>query len=74
MALGAMIGAGYMISCASFKAKITLLDVWIGLLILQGSRAATFSYRHWLDPWGPLAVRRRYPEDIDGLAVEGLRE
>lgn len=68
-----MIGACYMISCASFKTEINLLDAWIGLLILQGSRAAAFSYRHWLDPLGPL-VFRRYPEDVDGLAVEVVRE
>lgn len=75
MTLSALIGAAYIIVCASLKAEITLLDVWVGLFILQICRAATFLYRYWIDPWGPLAVRR-YPENSEGPAasIEDLRE
>ena len=74
IAVSASIGAAYMIVCASLKAKITLLDIWIGFFMMQVSRAVTFSYRYWIDPWGPLAVRR-YLEDSErmGASIEDLR-
>lgn len=64
MAMSASIGAGYIISCGYLGNGITLLDVWIGLVLMQGSRAVTFSYRHWLDPRGPLALPRDPEESI----------
>lgn len=56
MAFSASAGAGYIFSRRYLGTDITLLDVWVGITIMQGSRAATFSVRHWLDPRGPLAV------------------
>ncbi|CAN0463324.1 unnamed protein product, partial [Discosporangium mesarthrocarpum] len=33
-----------------------LIDVWVGICVLQACRALTFSARYWLDPRSPLAV------------------
>lgn len=56
MVCSASVGAGYIYSRWFFGADLNLLDVWIGLVLMQGSRALTFSIRHWLDPNGPLAI------------------
>ena len=58
MALSASAGAGYIVSRSYLGTDIALLDVWVGIAIMQASRAVTFSIRHWLDPRGPLAKEK----------------
>ncbi|CAM9520942.1 unnamed protein product [Scytosiphon promiscuus] len=36
--------------------ETTLLDVWVGLVMMQCCRSLTFTFRHFLDPKGPLAA------------------
>ena len=68
------IGTGYVVSCSCFKAETSLLDVWIGLGLMQGSRAITFSFRHWFDRRGPLALgRARDSEDPEEKEEESVK-
>ena len=76
MAMSVTIGTGYVISCSYFKAHISLLDVWIGLVLMQGSRAITFSFRHWFDRRGPLALKlalAKESEDSEEKEGEGAK-
>lgn len=41
---------------AHSSGAFTLVDVWAGVSLLSCSRALTFSFRHFVDPRGPLAV------------------
>lgn len=71
MAVSASVGAGYIISRAHVGDDgIGLLDVWVGLAIMQASRATTFSLRHWLDPRGPLAPAKASMRGVDGEGTE----
>lgn len=38
--------------------QASLLDVWVALVIMQSCRSLTFTFRHFRDPRGPLAVAR----------------
>ena len=74
MAFSASAGAGYIVSRRYLGTDITLLDVWVGIAIMQASRAVTFSIRHWLDPRGPLAVGKALggaEEEEEGLGRAG---
>lgn len=60
MLLSASLAMGYIFSrmnWGSGDGAYNLFDVWIGLVILTCSRALTFTFRHFLDPTGPLAVK-----------------
>lgn len=60
MLLSSSLAMGYIffrIHWGSEGGAYTLIDVWIGLVILTCSRALTFTFRHFLDPSGPLAVK-----------------
>lgn len=60
MAFSAGLSAAYILSSSFFGGRgIDLVDVWTGLAVLQGSRAVTFSFRHWFDTRGPLANQAR---------------
>ena len=76
MAMSVTIGSGYVIACSYFKVQISLLDVWIGLVLMQGSRAITFSFRHWFDRRGPLALKlalAKESEDSEEKEGEGVK-
>lgn len=46
--------------------KASLLDVWVALVIMQSCRSLTFTFRHFRDRRGPLAVARI--QDLDAAA------
>lgn len=80
MTLSASLSVGYIVSRAEWGwwggADLTLVDVWLGLTILSCSRAVTFSIRHWLDPWAPLALQKDPPDNENEavLLVRGQGE
>lgn len=47
--------------------QATLLDVWVGLVIMQSCRSLTFTFRHFRDRRGPLAVAGA----VVGVAKDG---
>lgn len=69
MLLSSSIGTAYILFCMSSgpgSDTYTLFNVWIGILILVCSRALTFTFRHFLDPRGPLAVVKASAMNGDG--------
>lgn len=51
--------------------QATLLDVWVGLVIMQSCRSLTFTFRHFRDRRGPLAVVRAKGSDTAAVAKAG---
>lgn len=82
MMFSASVGIAYIVSRSQWgwwgAGDLTLIDVWLGLALLSCARAVTFSFRHWLDPRGPLALSKVSSFALEagkgGVSGEGIEE
>lgn len=51
--------------------QATLLDVWVALVVMQSCRSLTFTFRHFRDSRGPLAVVGASDSGAAAVAKDG---